>query len=235
MTAKPIAWVSWWDARCRMPEIWSGWSYDRSGADKAMVNALQSGEVHYRGEAQEAGGAWWPARSVNLKNVITGLVSLSVGFIETTAEYETTEWTAGVAFGRLPLQTAPRSITREKTAVIRRAEIAWEEFRDYLIRFELPAGAEPTKTQQCARAAVKPGRKRVQQSRGSRPFWREGNKEIDRWLEENGCPERGDGNQARLEKHIADWLQNGGHEAGEATIRRHVQDGIERHRAKVGA
>jgi hypothetical protein len=136
MVVRPLAWVSWSVARFRMPEIWGGWSYLSDRADKAMVNSLRRGNVPYRGEARELGSPW----PVLLNEVVAGLLSLGAGSL---AEYEKTEWTAGVAIGRLPLHTPPRPIARKATADVSGAELAWEEFRDDLIRFELPAGTMP--------------------------------------------------------------------------------------------
>jgi hypothetical protein len=66
-----------------------------------------------------------------------------------------------------------------------------------------------------------------------KPFWENAEHEIMRWLDENGCPEPGDGNQAKLERHIAGWLAERGHEAGEATIRSHVSKCIGSRRAAL--
>ena len=60
-----------------------------------------------------------------------------------------------------------------------------------------------------------------------KPFWPQAEAVATRWLEENGCPRRGDGNQAILEKVVADWIDEHGWEAGESTIRRHVRTCIE--------
>jgi hypothetical protein len=54
------------------------------------------------------------------------------------------------------------------------------------------------------------------------------------WLEQNGCPQKGDGEQAQLEKHIADWLSGRGHDAAEITIRRHVKGWMEEFRERIG-
>jgi hypothetical protein len=227
MAAKPLDWVSWSDARWRMPEIWSGWQWNSEHADRAMVNSLRRGNVPYRGEAHRVGEAW---SKVPLSDVVAGLLSVTVGRL---AEYEQASMSSGFQLGRF--QTPPRPVTHKRTVELFGAELDWDAFRDDLIRFELPAGVKPTDHPRRARAAAKPGRRRVQRSRGPRPFWREGDQVIDRWLEDNGRPAHGDGNQACLEKHIADWLQGRGDEASEPTIRRHVQKGIERYRAKVGA
>ena len=54
------------------------------------------------------------------------------------------------------------------------------------------------------------------------------------WLVDNGCPARGDGKQAELERHIASWLTNNGYEAKESSIRRHVSGWIEERRRDLG-
>ena len=75
------------------------------------------------------------------------------------------------------------------------------------------------------RAAQRPSRER--------PFWQAAGEAAFDWLRENGCPEKGDGNQARLEEHVTSWLDERGYEAGEATVRRHVVKWITEFRAKL--
>jgi hypothetical protein len=72
-------------------------------------------------------------------------------------------------------------------------------------------------------------------SRRERPFWSDARAVAMPWLEENGYPQSGDGGQAALERHIADWLSRNEHASGEATVRRHVRSWIEEYRAEVGA
>jgi hypothetical protein len=63
--------------------------------------------------------------------------------------------------------------------------------------------------------------------------WRDAGEAAMKWLDDNGWPERGDGNQAKLERYIATWLgEHGYEEAGEATIRRHVVRWIEKRRSE---
>ena len=78
-------------------------------------------------------------RSVPLKDVVAGLLKLAFDL----AEYERTE--APPIFWRMPFEMPPRPV--KKTAQLLVSELAWEPFRDDLIRFELPAGAVPTPTQ----------------------------------------------------------------------------------------
>jgi hypothetical protein len=54
------------------------------------------------------------------------------------------------------------------------------------------------------------------------------------WFDENGYPEKGDGRQGELERLVADWLTARGHEAGETTVRTHVNEWIEDYRRSVG-
>jgi hypothetical protein len=210
-----------------MPGVWSGWQWDSDRADKAMVNSLRRGNVSCRGETHRIGEPW---SNRPLKDVVAGLLSLTgYGW----AEYEHTSMSNGFQLRRFI--TSPHPVTHKQTVELVGAELDWAAFRDDLIRFELPAGVAPTQPPKPARAPAPRSRKQVRQSRGPRRFWREGDQEIDRWLDENGCPARNDGNQARLESDIANWLQSDGHVSGEATIRRHVQKGIKRYRDKVGA
>jgi hypothetical protein len=60
--------------------------------------------------------------------------------------------------------------------------------------------------------------------------WDGAREEAMEWLKDWGCPESGDGNQAKLSGHIASWLENQGYDAGEASIRRHVTRWIKEYR-----
>jgi hypothetical protein len=148
MAAKPYTWEAWWKARSRMPEIWNGWSsYLDHHADKAMVNSLRRGTVPFRGEATALGTPFL----VSLKDVVAGLLSLNFPL----AEYETTELGTVVTLGGY----AERPISSKKIAVLSNPELAWEEFRDDLIRFELRAGAIPNSDP--AEATAQQGRRRA--------------------------------------------------------------------------
>jgi hypothetical protein len=68
-----------------------------------------------------------------------------------------------------------------------------------------------------------------------KPFWPAAHAAIFEWLAEEGCPAPGDGNQALLERFMADWLEDRGHKAGETTIRRHVARCIREHRDQPDA
>ncbi len=142
MVVKPYTWVSWSDARSRMPEICSGWSWDSEHADKAMVSSLRgdplrSRNVPVRGGAQVADADLMAMRSVPLKDVAAGLLSTN-GY---SAEYEVTRLSAGLTVGRMLLP--PQHVTDRKNAMLSGAQLAWEAFRDDLIRYELPDGAKP--------------------------------------------------------------------------------------------
>jgi hypothetical protein len=43
-----------------------------------------------------------------------------------------------------------------------------------------------------------------------KPFWSDAEAIAMGWLEENGCPQKGDGNQAKLERFVAGWLEERG-------------------------
>jgi hypothetical protein len=85
-------------------------------------------------------------------------------------------------------------------------------------------------------APNRPGNENPARRQPSRekPFWSEAHKIVRKWLQDEGCPASGDGNQAALERHIAQWLSEHGHMAGEATIRRHVFRWIAERRRELG-
>jgi hypothetical protein len=66
-----------------------------------------------------------------------------------------------------------------------------------------------------------------------KPFWPAAGGAAFDWLIDNGCPEPGDGNQAKLEERVTNWLEDHGHEASEAAVRRHVVRWIKDRRAKL--
>jgi hypothetical protein len=143
MTVKPLDWITWQKARCRMPEIWDGWRYRLAHADEAMVNSLRRGNVPYRGGAYEPGS--WRTKPIALRDVVVGLLALrnprfATSFAE-EAEYEAAEWGSVLSLGGY--RTQP--ITVKKTAAIVNVELAWDEFRYDLIRYELPVGVKPAR------------------------------------------------------------------------------------------
>jgi hypothetical protein len=85
-------------------------------------------------------------------------------------------------------------------------------------------------------ALVKPVHKRTpRRPSRERPFWADAQKIGLQWLIDNGCPVAGDGNQAELERHVTDWLEDHGHEASESAVRRHVVSWIEEQRKALNA
>src|SRR5205085_7940236 len=58
------------------------------------------------------------------------------------AEYERNGWNPGLTLG--PIHTQPRPIIENATVDVSGAELAWEEFRDALSKYELPRNATPT-------------------------------------------------------------------------------------------
>jgi len=137
MTAKPLDWKSWWEARLKMAEVYDGWSSWKL-ANRAMAHALRSGKINYRGEACDD-----YRRPVSLQNVIPTLRELTVYPNEAVAEYETSE-VYFTTFGLEPLRTLhPATSVRTATARILHPEVVLPEFLDHLIQFELPAGVMP--------------------------------------------------------------------------------------------
>jgi len=70
----------------------------------------------------------------------------------------------------------------------------------------------------------------VRRPPAEKPFWDKVRVEALKWLDEKGYPEPGDGGQAKLEKHIANWLGFRGHNASTSTIRSHVVGWIRKFR-----
>lgn len=81
------------------------------------------------------------------------------------------------------------------------------------------------------RPAAKP-----KSGRSPRPYWEEAGREALEWLKDEGSPrEPGSGDQARLEKHMAEWLTARGHEPAASTIRAHCKKWIAEFRAWQGS
>jgi hypothetical protein len=134
VAVKPFDWISWWEARARMPSIWAGWHTDRPHADQAMVNALRRGQVHSRGPDGAAHrhrfqliGALETVQSISLTGSTTALVTF-------VACYEFPSISDPAIIASRPIQV---------TAEFVNPELVWDEFRNELIRFELPAEATP--------------------------------------------------------------------------------------------
>jgi hypothetical protein len=150
MTVEPHDWISWSDARLRMLEIWDGWRYRLADPDQALVNSLRRGTVSCRlspnnpraGAYEDSGlvpflGPLWGKR-IDLRDVVAGLLTLRTFESPIRAEYET----EGLSH---PPGWAPRKWTQKQAAVVWGAELAWDELRDDLISFELPAGERPNR------------------------------------------------------------------------------------------
>jgi hypothetical protein len=115
-----------------MPEIWQSWANLPDHADRAMVNALRSGRVPHRGDD----GRGFDARPVPLKVAVPALRKILLGSDRAIVTYEKT-----ILHGPLgPYRPQPHTV--EATVDFFGPELAWDEFRDELIRFELPASFE---------------------------------------------------------------------------------------------
>jgi len=67
------------------------------------------------------------------------------------------------------------------------------------------------------------------------PYWEEAHRVAMAWLDEHGYPKAGDHGQAKLVKHVMQWLSDRDHEPGELTVRRYVAGWIEEYKRMVGA
>jgi hypothetical protein len=63
--------------------------------------------------------------------------------------------------------------------------------------------------------------------RPPQPFWSEVEKQAFEWLDENGSPIAGSGEQAEFERHVADILSAKGHYPAESSVREHCRGWIE--------
>ena len=66
-----------------------------------------------------------------------------------------------------------------------------------------------------------------------KPFWSEAREAALKWLDDRGYPVPGDGEQAKLEGHIAEWLSERGKAAAASTIRGYVKTWIEEYIASL--
>lgn len=64
-------------------------------------------------------------------------------------------------------------------------------------------------------------------------YWGIARKAAMMWLEDNGYPQAGDGNQAQLEKYISDFLGKRGYYPAKSSVRRHVVEWIAEYRNSV--
>jgi hypothetical protein len=98
---------------------------------------------------------------------------------------------------------------------------------------EREAKAEPGRTDRGVSAHPLGNGARL--GRAAADFWEEAENEAMRWLQDNGFPAPNDGNQAKLERHILNWLEGQKYESSEATVRRHVRRCIARYRDEIEA
>jgi hypothetical protein len=144
-------------------EVWDGWRWPthREHADQAMVNSIRRGNVscrlgaYLRAGAYEQGSSifgWWLNPKIPLQTVIAGLLKLHFGSPllrePIRAEYETTDEGSSIRYGGPPVIPGwpARPVTTRRIAVLNGAELAFDQFREDLILYELPAGAQPTLT-----------------------------------------------------------------------------------------
>lgn len=74
-----------------------------------------------------------------------------------------------------------------------------------------------------------------QRGRPAAPIWVDGEKFIDDWLDENGSPRPGDGEQAKIEAAVREWFVSRTEDPpATSTIRAHVTKGMREHRKKLG-
>jgi len=142
MVAAPLNWISWREARDLMPKkIWAEWRYRSDHADQAFIRCLRRGNVPYRGEASEH-LPYFIRHPVPLGDVVTGLLSLRTQYMSVfayEAEYEAPQWQPIWTLD--DLRRPP--ITVKRTVILNNVELSWDDFRNDLIRYELPRGAEP--------------------------------------------------------------------------------------------
>ena len=134
MFVRSYNWATWLDARSRMPEIWSGWKDDHDHAHRAMTNSLRRGKVPVRGFARVEDSY---GRPVEIQ--ATSIAPYLVGITESRlCEYEVTR-----RFSGRKMNSPPSIVTTIERLPIEGFELAWDEFRADLIRWELPIGAVP--------------------------------------------------------------------------------------------
>jgi hypothetical protein len=124
MAVKPLDWISWREARDRMPEIWDGWRYQLAHAVRAMVNALRRGHVPHRGEAWTPGSRY-TRQPIALRDVVAGLLSLRLlSSFTAEAEYEATEWRSVLVRHRRCRPTGHETPLSSRGADRRRCDLA---------------------------------------------------------------------------------------------------------------
>jgi hypothetical protein len=166
MTAKPLNWISWREARQRMPKIWDRWAYFPDRADRAMMNTLRRGHVLCRGEGIILFGNHGD-KTVEINEILPELrgisfagESVAVRYVQRASPpplhppqcYYTVEADLGQIVSSIESMTTspaapfPVCDTVKATARFVAPELVWDEFRDELIRFELPADASSNDT-----------------------------------------------------------------------------------------
>jgi hypothetical protein len=139
------------------------------------------------------------------------------------------EWRDLLAKGKI--QIAGINAATGAAVSLPAAVAAVSQFRFYTNEVVLPGDGGlrllVEKVEQCL------GQSKRRPSR-EKPFWEQAREVAFRWLDDEGCPEPGDGRQAELECYVEEWLSLRGHRAGEATIRRHVASWIAERRAALG-
>jgi len=69
--------------------------------------------------------------------------------------------------------------------------------------------------------------------RSPTPVWKKIFPKMREWLVENGVPARGDGEQAKLEEQVQEWVEGMGKSFAESTIRAHVRNAINQRREEL--
>jgi hypothetical protein len=172
MAVKPLDWIGWREARAKMGEIWDGWAGAGrwEARDRAMIASLRRGKVPYRGEAHEPG---WRNYPVDLRVVLAGLVSLPDDryypyLVTNVVEYQVSELVSFSSTadllpplpGPAPGFQGPSLRTFTRKAELVGFELALGAFYDDLVRYGLPAGAEPKRAPRSRRRRPKPTTKR---------------------------------------------------------------------------
>jgi hypothetical protein len=184
MAVEPLDWIGWREARAKMGEIWDGWAGAGrwEARDRAMIASLRRGTVPFRGEACEPGLRSYP---VDLRVVLAGLVSLPDDryypyLLSDVVEYRVSELVSfsGTADLLPPLPgpaigfQGPSLRTFTRKAELVGFELALGAFYDDLVRYGLPAGAEPERAPGQRRRGPKPTTKRPRRGKrrtGPRP------------------------------------------------------------------
>src|SRR5262245_24051890 len=148
-----VTWISWPEGWSRMPEIWEGWAWNAEHRQKAFVNVLRLRNVNYRGKAREIAFYGIPRLDpmvelglrpdpTPLDRVVAGLLRVSFSSFYAEAEYQRDKWSAPPSFPSQRLPFSSVRVVETAKADVSEAELAWEELRDALYRYEVPDGAQ---------------------------------------------------------------------------------------------